>query len=413
MKIAIAHYSVASDISGVTSWLIGFCHRLAADGHQLGVHLHHYGDNPEDASILPELRRMQVEVFPVPRTGSLEHDTRLTLGFLNQFRPELFLPQCLHAHHCAAVQASRQGLPWVLTMHSDDPDYWCVADALNPDRNGGHAVCVSGHLAEVARSRQLLRAPRVIPYGTRIPTTHTRFHTEPFRVVYIGRMVSQQKCILQVVRTLIAACGQCPVLQADLVGDGAERPACERMVARAGLTGRIRFVGRMPPAEVPTLLQQAQAIVLMSDFEGLPVALLEAMAAGVVPVVRSIPSGIPELVQHERTGLLVPNDPAAAAAALARLAGDRKLWETCSIQARQLAAAKFSAEHCYTLWNELIAECQRGQGVSYPIPDQDLSSALPLQDPRFRSQYPPPRSPWNSLHPRRIARRLRRLLRGY
>jgi len=57
----------------------------------------------------------------------------------------------------------------------------------------------------------------------------------------------------------------------------------------------------------------------MSEFEGLPTALLEFMAAGVVPVVRAIERSIPELVHHERTGLLVGIDLPEAATASFRL----------------------------------------------------------------------------------------------
>jgi colanic acid/amylovoran biosynthesis glycosyltransferase len=69
------------------------------------------------------------------------------LQFLNQVQPDLFLPQCLHAHYVAAAHAGRQGLPWIFTMHSDDPDYWCVAEALTPETHDGSSVCVSQFLA--------------------------------------------------------------------------------------------------------------------------------------------------------------------------------------------------------------------------------------------------------------------------
>ena len=55
MKIALAHYSGTSDISGVTTWLIDFIHRLSVSGHTLALHLHHFGSDPKDASILKSL----------------------------------------------------------------------------------------------------------------------------------------------------------------------------------------------------------------------------------------------------------------------------------------------------------------------------------------------------------------------
>jgi hypothetical protein len=85
-------------------------------------------------------------------------------------QPDLFLPQCLHAHYVAAAHAGRHGLPWIFAMHSDDPDCWCVADALTPETHGGSSVCVSQFLAQQLRQRLPATNPHVIPYGITLPT---------------------------------------------------------------------------------------------------------------------------------------------------------------------------------------------------------------------------------------------------
>jgi colanic acid/amylovoran biosynthesis glycosyltransferase len=132
------------------------------------------------------------------------------------------------------------------------------------------------------------------------------------------------------------------------------------------------------------------------------------MAAGVVPVVRAIESGIPELVHHERTGLLVGNDPAEAAAALVRLSRDPDLWQRCSTQTRALVEGGYGADQCFERWLGVM-EQQRGPAhPPFPIRTTDLRRLLPLADPRFQSQYPPPPSRWSRLHPRRVLGRLRR-----
>lgn len=105
MMIALAHYSGSADISGVTTWLIGFCERVVQAGHEVVMHLHHFGDDPQQCSILPSLQRLSIETHAVRRTGSLEADTRHTLQFLNQVQPDLSLPHCLHAHYVAAAYA--------------------------------------------------------------------------------------------------------------------------------------------------------------------------------------------------------------------------------------------------------------------------------------------------------------------
>ncbi|MEW6253926.1 MAG: glycosyltransferase, partial [Planctomycetota bacterium] len=98
-----------------------------------------------------------------------------------------------------------------------------------------------------------------------------------------------------------------------------------------GLNGAVEFAGRKTRQEVIALLNEADVVVAPSvpsrdnRREGIPVVLMEAMSAG-VPVVASDLSGIPELVEHEVSGLLVPpGDPAAIAAALERLANDPAL----------------------------------------------------------------------------------------
>lgn len=371
MKIAIAHYSSESDISGVTTWLISFCERLVQVGYQVVVHLHHFGDDPSQGSILPSLHQLGIETHTCSRTGSLESDICRTLGFLNQVQPDLFLPQCLHAHYLAACHAGRQGLPWIFTMHSDDPDYWCVAEVLTPENNGGGSVCVSKFLEHELRRKVSAARPIMIPYGITLPQNHTYFSDQDFRVVYSGRMVKHQKCIHQVVRTLINACKSCHQMEADMIGDGPERDACQRRVRQAGLADRIRFLGRLPPEQVTPLLQRSQAILLMSDFEGLPLALLEAMACGVVPVVRIMASGIPELVHHEHTGLLVPNHPWRAAKALIRLQRDPLLWQRCSSSARSLVASSYRTDHGFGLWLRLVRTLARiSMASKAPVPTQ-------------------------------------------
>jgi glycosyltransferase involved in cell wall biosynthesis len=115
------------------------------------------------------------------------------------------------------------------------------------------------------------------------------------------------------------------------VGDGPDEPMLRAQVAQAGLADAVHFEGRKTRQEVIALLNAADVVVAPSvpsrdkRREGIPVVLMEAMGAG-VPVIASDLSGIPELVEHEVSGLLVPpGDAAAIASALERLAADPAL----------------------------------------------------------------------------------------
>lgn len=132
---------------------------------------------------------------------------------------------------------------------------------------------------------------------------------------------------------------------------------------------------------MPPLLQRSQAILLMSDFEGLPVALLEPMAAGMAPVLLDFVSGIPELVQQQQTGLLVPNDPAKKASPLVQLSEDTGLWQHSSQWARAYVQAECSAVHFFPRWLGSIEQHQSAARPRASIHANDLRSLLPLEPP--------------------------------
>jgi glycosyltransferase involved in cell wall biosynthesis len=115
------------------------------------------------------------------------------------------------------------------------------------------------------------------------------------------------------------------------VGDGVDLPALTKQADSAGLRDRVIFHGRRTREEIVELLEASDVLVAPSvptksgRREGIPVVLMEAMGSG-LPVIASAISGIPELVEHERTGLLVPpRDARTVADALFRMHADPAL----------------------------------------------------------------------------------------
>jgi glycosyltransferase involved in cell wall biosynthesis len=126
-----------------------------------------------------------------------------------------------------------------------------------------------------------------------------------------------------------------------IVGAGDERAQLEHAAETLGVRERVLFLG--PRDDVPALLAASDAFVLPSRFEGTPLALLEAMAAG-KPVVASAIPGTDEIVADGETGLLVrPNDSDALAAALRRVVSDPGLRARLGAAAGRHAAAAHSA----------------------------------------------------------------------
>jgi glycosyltransferase involved in cell wall biosynthesis/Ser/Thr protein kinase RdoA (MazF antagonist) len=150
---------------------------------------------------------------------------------------------------------------------------------------------------------------------------------------------------------LVNACAllkqQLPHLQCLIVGEGEERDRLERLITQLGLPQTVHLLGARPQSEVTAWLAQADLFVLPSvvapngQMEGLPVALMEAMASR-LPVVATRLSGIPELVQDGVTGLLVPPRNAWALARAITLLYERKhLRQEMGRRGREKVAREF------------------------------------------------------------------------
>lgn len=205
-------------------------------------------------------------------------------------------------------------------LHSDEDIYYRFIQDLGPWMDS--VVAVSERIEAETRTRIPAVADRLtrIPYG--VPSRRMvilKSPPPPLRVLYAGRISQAQKRILDL-GAIVAQCAaeNLPV-EFDIAGDGPELPALRELLARAAPKSA-RLHGAVSPEQVRVLADGAHVLMLTSEFEGLPVILLEAMEAGCVPVVTDIRSGVNELVRHEETGLLFPvGDIAAGVAALRRL----------------------------------------------------------------------------------------------
>ncbi len=133
-----------------------------------------------------------------------------------------------------------------------------------------------------------------------------------------------------------------------IVGDGPLRPHLEALRQQLSLADSVLLHGTLPHPEARRVLDQAHILVAPSvtaqdgDQEGIPVVIMEAMAAG-LPVVSTRHSGIPELVEDGVTGLLVPErDPEALAQALRRLVLDAPGWPEMGRRGRAIVERDYN-----------------------------------------------------------------------
>jgi len=121
-----------------------------------------------------------------------------------------------------------------------------------------------------------------------------------------------------------------------VIGEGSDLQTLKTAWTDEIKTDKVIMLGRLSRREMLTVLEQNNVFVLVSDFEGMPISLLEAMAHGCVPVVSDLASGIPDLVIDGVTGFRVPvGDVERFASYIERLYNDRSLMERMATAAHE------------------------------------------------------------------------------
>jgi glycosyltransferase involved in cell wall biosynthesis len=144
-------------------------------------------------------------------------------------------------------------------------------------------------------------------------------------VLFVGNLVAVKRLerLLEAVALLSA---RRPDLRVSLVGDGVLRRELEEKARSLGVSGHVRFEGARPFEEVVRWLRRARLLVMTSEMEGLPQAMIEAMSCG-VPVVIAETGDVATLARHGENAWIVPEATAAAfAEAIDRLLGDDALY---------------------------------------------------------------------------------------
>ena len=262
----------------------------------------------------------------------------------------------LHAHFAntaasiAMMAAFLEGISFSFTAHAYD---LFVDDILLPAKlsAASFVVTISEFNASYLRERYPEAASADLPiihcgvdpdmYFPRPRPTHS-----PACILAVGRLVFKKGF-----HVLIEACA----LLRDkgvrarclIVGDGEEATRLHNLAAGLDLSAQVLLAGTLLPADLLEYYAEADVFVMPScksgnDRDGIPTVLIEAMAME-VPVVSTRLSGIPELVRHGETGLLVaPDDPAGLAEAIARLLSDPALAERLGKAARELVIRDFN-----------------------------------------------------------------------
>jgi colanic acid/amylovoran biosynthesis glycosyltransferase len=253
------------------------------------------------------------EASPIRRIRALGH-TVMGAALAEQLAP--LDVEHIHAHHgyfaswMALAAARLLGIGFSFTLHGSD--LLQRADLLSPKlRACRFCVTVSDFNRQyILRNYpstpsekiivQRLGVDRVLPWPT--PTPAAAADQRRFCLLSVGRLHRVKDY-----RFLIQACAALRDQGLDflcwIVGEGPERPALERQIMALGLQGRVYLIGHVLRTDLSGYYRYADLVVMTSKSEGIPVVLMEAMAHEKLVLAPAI-TGIPELVEHQRTGFL-------------------------------------------------------------------------------------------------------------
>jgi L-malate glycosyltransferase len=179
-----------------------------------------------------------------------------------------------------------------------------------------------------------------------------------FTLLYVGRLEPVKNHVL-LLNAFCLALTSCASLQLWMVGDGTERKRLERLAVDLGISSHVTFWGQQ--LDVAPFYSAADAFVLSSSSEGLPVSMLQAISLGLPAIVTDV-GGMAEAMRLARGGVLVAaDDPTGMAAAIVRMAGSKADREQFSINASAAFQAHFTLSAMVDAYMDLYRNTPRAQ----------------------------------------------------
>jgi glycosyltransferase involved in cell wall biosynthesis len=370
-------------VSGVDVFSANLVRGLRNLGREASILMTCPGDSTPDPMPLPA--DIPVKTLPVSCGMAWRRRWKLLAEYLESNAPGIYIPNYDWRNSCISPALSpKVGIVGI--VHSDDPMHYEHVARLG--RYWNAIVAVSRTIADRVVKLDASLAPRVvtIPYGVHAPSSWRERCSAPgcaLRIVYAGRLAQEQKRVRDLPLIFGALMERGIPAELTIIGGGVEEGALKAACGRWIASGQVRFPGTLPNKEILKVFEQSDVLLLTSEFEGLPVSLLEAMAHGCVPVVSDIPSGIPELVRNGETGYRIGvGDIAGFADCLANLEGNAALRRALSAASyAAIRAGGFTTEDMVAaylnLFERVLVEAELGEFVR---PKGEI--------------LPPPNSPW-------------------
>jgi glycosyltransferase involved in cell wall biosynthesis len=290
-----------------------------------------------------------------------------------------------------AVRFMPPSIRRIMIVHNITPGVYAAARAI---RNWVHAtVGVSQRVRDDLVARHDFTADSTIAIPNAIDLTvfdHVRREANPsgpLRLLSLGRIEDAAKGVLWLPRIVQLAGIDDATL--TIAGEGPDQAGLR--AACAPLGDRVRFIGKIAPAEVPAVFAGHDVLIVPSRFEGFGQTIIEAMAAGCVPVASRIRGVTDEIITDGEDGLLFPvGQIGAAAKAIRYLARDRRRLAAMAALAQRSVQGRFGIARQAAAYAEVIDRVMhRPPVIAPPLPLERWSYPAGLK-PGLRTRLPTP-----------------------
>ena len=410
MRICFVAYDGANCLNGPNVNLRRLLPMLAQRGHEVSCLIIHRGATP----LGKYLQTQNVEIRSIFWRGYTQRHINWLLEQTQILQPEIFVPNSSVPAFFAARAVRESGAATIGVLRAHDEFHRVMLQqfgAVNEWQLSG-LVCVDGALQQQTRDFNAQMPTIVVPSGVPIPQ-HSAIQNGPLRIAYIGRLEQEQKRILEVVRGLCAVLKNQSDATATLFGSGPEQSAVQKIIVQNGLQSRLHLAGSVAPEQLHSRLIEFNTVLLMSDYEGTPGALMDGMACGLVPVALDIQGGVRDLVLPHRTGILLQSRDELVGA-LQTLRDDDALRKQLSNGAREHIRVHFSLESAADKWEEFSRELLGRTARAVKVSDWQTWQLPPVQPAMAREDVRLPASPakiWRAdtiRQARRVAGKLKR-----
>ena len=307
-----------------------------------------------------------------------------------QALPATFVPNYTEGTYAACARASREAAADMRVLgfvHTDQPYYYDLVEHYDPLIS--LLVAVSDEVAASLAARLPHRAKdiRVKPYGVDVPEALARAWSDPadpLHVAYAGRLVQEQKNIVRIVPLVRDLLDRSLDFRLTIAGSGSDEAALREGLAELGpeALDKVEFVGRIAQEKMSQFWREADVSILVSDYEGTSISMLEAMANGCVPIVTDV-SGTRATIEDGRNGFTVPvGDMRSMAERIAELAASRDRLSEMGLRAHSFVLQRHSIRDYVDWFEGLVQEAWQRSPRTWP-------DDRPLMPPR-RCGAPPP-----------------------